>query len=577
MAGLAASFGSGAMSNSMDDVAKEARSFLVIGSNTTEQHPVFGTMLRRAARFRGAKIVVADPRKIDITEFAALHIRQRPGTDIALINGLMYIILEKGWEDKTFIAERTESFDELKATVMNYPPQKVAEITGIPVEKLYEATEILARNSPMAVIWAMGITQHIVGVRNVMDLANLQMLLGNMGKPGGGVNPLRGQNNVQGACDMGGLPNTYPAYLPVTSAEVHDKFEKAWGATADTKVGLTVTEMMPGILDGRIKLLYILGEDPVMSDPDTKHIRHCLEKLDFLVLQEIFPSETSIYADVLLPGVSFAEKTGTFTNTERRVQMVNQAIEPLGDARPDWWIISEIAKRSLALVSSVDGRKEEEKKEESDALSLSKGRKTDMDAPWAKWDYRDTSQIMSEINAVTPSYGGITHARLLKGERLQWPCPTVEHPGTPILHTKQFTRGKGKFMAIDHVPPAELPDDEYPMVMSTGRVLYHWHGGQMTRRAKGLMQVYGEPLVELNPADAEKLGVNGNKTLRITSRRGSIVAQAWVTDRVPPGMVYANFHFPAASANELTLAALDPVSKIPEYKVLAVRVELIKE
>ncbi len=543
------------MSNSMDDVAAQAKSFLVIGSNTTEQHPVFGTMLRRAAKFRGAKIVVADPRKIDLTEFAALHIRQRPGTDIALVNGLMYIILEKGWEDKTFIAERTENFDEFKATVMNYPPDKVAEVTGIPVEKLYEAAEILATNSPMAVIWAMGITQHIVGVRNVMDLANLQMLLGNMGKAGGGVNPLRGQNNVQGACDMGGLPNTYPAYLPVTSAEAHDKFEKAWGATGDTKVGLTVTEMMPGILEGKIKSLYILGEDPVMSDPDTKHIRHCLEKLDFMVLQEIFPSETSIYADVLLPGVSFAEKTGTFTNTERRVQMVNQAIEPLGDARPDWWIISEIAKRVL------NGSSE----------------RVVAEAPYSNWNYRDTSEVMSEINAVTPSYGGITHARLLKGERLQWPCPTAEHPGTPILHTKQFTRGKGKFMAIDHVPPAELPDDDYPMVMSTGRVLYHWHGGQMTRRAKGLMQVYGEPLVELNPTDAEKLGVNGNKSLRITSRRGSIVAQAWVTDRVPPGMVYANFHFPEASANELTLAALDPVSKIPEYKVLAVKVELVKE
>jgi formate dehydrogenase major subunit/formate dehydrogenase alpha subunit len=565
VAGLAASFGSGAMSNSMDDVAKYAQTFFIIGSNTTEQHPVFGAMIRQAVRQRGAKLVVADPRKIDITEFATLHLRHRLGTDIALINGLMYIILEKGWEDKTFVAERTENFDEFKATVMNYPPQKVAEITGIPLEKLYEAAEIIAMNSPMAVIWAMGITQHIVGVRNVMDLANLQMLLGNMGKAGGGVNPLRGQNNVQGACDMGGLPNVYPAYQSVTSEEAHEKFEKAWGATANTKVGLTVTEMMPGILDGRIKSLYILGEDPVMSDPDTKHIRHCFEKLDFLVLQEIFPSETSVYADVLLPGVTFAEKTGTFTNTERRVQMVNQAIEPLGEARPDWWITAQIAKRLLVPLSSIDASQQKEE-----------NRKIDLDAPWAKWDYKDSSEIMSEINALTPSYGGITHARLLNGERLQWPCPTAEHPGTAILHTKQFTRGKGKFMPIDDVPPAERPDDDYPMVMTTGRVLYHWHGGQMTRRAKGLMQVYGEALVELNPTDAERLGVNGNKTLRVSSRRGSIVAQAWVTDRVPPGMIYANFHFPAASANELTLAALDPVSKIPEYKVTAVKVELVE-
>ena len=541
------------MSNSMDDVAKFAQAFFIIGSNTTEQHPVFGAMLRQAVRQRGAKLIVADPRKIDITEFATLHLRQKPGTDIALLNGLMYIILEKGWEDKAFIEERTENFDEFKATVMQYPPEKVAEITRVPVEKLYEAAEIIASCKPTAVLWAMGITQHIVGVRNVMDLANFQMLLGNMGKPGGGVNPLRGQNNVQGACDMGGLPNVYPAYQPVTSEEAREKFEKAWGATTEAKVGLTVTEMMPGILEGKVKSMYILGEDPVMSDPDTKHIRHCLEELDFLVLQEIFPSETAAYADVLLPGSSFAEKTGTFTNTERRVQMVRQAIEPLGESKPDWWILSKLAKKLMVRISE----------------------RVQKDAPHAGWEYQDTAEIMSEINAVTPSYGGITHARLEAGERLQWPCPTADHPGTPILHTKQFTRGKGKFMAIDHVPPAERPDDDFPMIMSTGRVLYHWHGGQMTRRAAGIMQVYGEALVELNPDDADKLGVNGRNILRITSRRGSIEAKAWVTDRVPPGMVYANFHFPEASANELTHASLDPVSKIPSYKVTAVKVELV--
>jgi formate dehydrogenase major subunit/formate dehydrogenase alpha subunit len=553
VAGLAASFGSGAMSNSMDDIAEFAQAALVVGSNTTEQHPIFGTMLRRAVARRGLKIVVADPRKIDLCEFAVLHLRQRSGTDIALLNGLMYIILEKKWEDKGFIAERCEGFEEFKASIMNYPAEKASEITGIPVDKLYQAAEILSTNKPMAVIWAMGITQHIVGVRNVIALANLQMLLGNMGKAGGGVNPLRGQNNVQGACDMGGLPNVYPAYQLVTNKETQKKFQDAWGATSPLKEGMTVTEMMPGILDGKIHALYILGEDPLMSDPDTGHIRKCLEQVGFLILQEIFPSETSKYADVLLPGVSFAEKTGTFTNTERRVQMVRKTIEPLGDAKPDWWITAELAKRILAKTP--------------DLLPLS--------GPFAGWIYTNTSAIMTEINALTPSYGGITHVRLEKGERLQWPCPTIEHPGTPILHTKLFSRGRGKFMSIDHLPPAEMPDDEYPFILNTGRVLYHWHGGQMTRRSKGIMQVYGKAMVELNPNDAVKLGINGHKIVRVTSRRGSIEAEAWITDRVPPGMVYANFHFPETSANELTIAALDPISKIPEYKVAAVRVEIV--
>jgi len=547
------------MSNSIDDIAEQAQAYFIIGSNTTEQHPVIGMRLRQAIKQRGAKLIVADPRRIEITklatpEYGGLHLRHRAGTDIALLNGIMHIILEKGWEDKAFIAERCEGFDEFRETVSQYPPEKVSEITGVPVEQIYQAAEILASSKPMAVIWAMGITQHIVGVRNVMDLANLQMLLGNMGKPGGGVNPLRGQNNVQGACDMGGLPDVYTAYQSVTKEEVHDKFEKAWGATSSTKVGLTVTEMIPGILDGKVHALYILAEDPIMSDPDTKHIRKCLDAADFIVLQEIFPTETSHYADVLLPGVTFAEKTGTFTNTERRAQMVNQAITPIGEARQDWEIISEISRR-IGLPSAVFG-------------------------PWSAWDYTSPADIMKEINALTPSYAGITHERLMKGETLQWPCASTEHPGTPILHIKQFTRGLGKFMPIDHVPPAERPDDEYPMLLSTGRVLYHWHGGEMTRRAQGLLEIYPQALVELNPQDAARLGIpsmsSGEKgRIKVTSRRGSIESEAWVTDRVPPGMVYANFHFPNASANELTHAALDPVAKIPEYKITAVKVEMV--
>ena len=463
----------------------------------------------------------------------------------------MYIILEKGWQDQAFIESRCEGFDEFKATIMQYPPELVSEITGIPVEKLYTCAEMMGTLKPMAVIWAMGITQHIVGVRNVMTLANLQMLLGNMGKPGGGVNPLRGQNNVQGACDMGGLPNVYPAYQPVTNPEVNAKFKAAWGSVPAPKVGLTVTEMMPGMLDGRTHALYIMAEDPLMSDPDTKHIRHCMEAADFIVLQEIFPTETAKYADVVLPGVTFAEKDGTVTNTERRVQLVRKAIEPLGDARQDWEITMEIARRMIVETGQ------------------------EFSGTHAAWEYDNPSEVMTEINAVTPSYAGITFARLENGERLQWPVPTLEHPGTPILHTKQFARGLGKFMPIDHIPPAERPDDQYPFILSTGRVLYHWHGGEMTRRAESLMTLYSQALIELNPWDAENLGLSPDQFVRVESRRGVIEAKAWVTDRVPPGMVYANFHFPAASANELTQAVLDPVSKIPEYKVTAVNVSLV--
>jgi len=558
VAGLATSFGSGAMSNSIEDVATQAQVYFVIGSNTTEQHPVIGYRIRQAVKQRGAILIVADPRRIPLTDFATLHLRHKPGTDVALVNGLMNLILSNGWEDKTFIADRTEGFEEFKKVVEQYTPDKVAEVTGVPVEQLKEAAEIMgsASRKPMAVFWAMGITQHITGVRNVMDLANLQMLLGNMGVPGGGVNPLRGQNNVQGACDMGGLPNVYPAYQAVTSDQVRKKFEAAWGAPMPPKVGMTVTEMMPGILSGKTKALYILGEDPIMSDPDTAHIRHCLEQCEFVVLQEIFPTETSPYADVLLPGTSFAEKTGTYTNTERRIQLVRKAIEPPGEAREDWRITADMAKRILG-----HGDKE--------TRASGQG-----EAPFAGWEYASTAEIMKEIAAVTPSYAGVSHERLERGETFQWPVRDAAHAGTPILHIGRFARGMGKFMPIEHVPPAELPDDAYPMVLSTGRVLYHWHGGEMSRRSKGLLEIYPQPLIEVNEDDAEKLGLNGNKRVRVTSRRGSIEAEAWVTDRVPPGMVYANFHFPEASANNLTIAALDPVSKIPEYKVCAVKVEL---
>lgn len=543
------------MTNSIDDIADDAQAFFVIGTNTTENHPVIGMRIRQAVRQRGAKLIVADPRKIKLTDFATLHLRHQPGTDIALINGLMHIILANGWEDKGFIQERSEGFEDFKVVVDQYSPEKTSQITGVSIDDLETAAEILSQNKPASVLWAMGITQHTTGVGNVMSLANLQMLLGNMGVLGGGTNPLRGQNNVQGACDLGGLPDVYPGYQKVTDAAHREKFAQAWGLTEEQlslNIGLTATEMMPLAVEGKLKAIYIMGEDPVMSEPDTNHIRKALETCDLVVLQEIFPSETAPYADVLLPGASFAEKDGTFTNTERRIQMVHKAITSPGEAKPDWWIISELAKKILAG-----------------------GKRQVKEADFSAWEYQDTDQIMAEIAALTPIYGGVSHQRLINGETLQWPVKDAEHPGTPILHVGQFSRGKGQFNPIEHIPPVELPDKDFPMILSTGRVLYHWHGGQMTRRSKGLLDIYPEALIEVNDLDAEKLGLNGNKRVRVSSRRGTIEAQALVTDRVPPGMVYANFHFPEASANELTIAALDPVAKIPEYKVCAVKVESV--
>jgi formate dehydrogenase major subunit/formate dehydrogenase alpha subunit len=548
-------FGSGASSNSMNDVAEQARAIFIIGSNTTEQHPVFGTRIRQAVLRRGVPVVVADPRKIDITEFAALHLQQKPGTDVALLNGLMHVILANGWHDQTFIAERCEGFDDFRAAVERYTPEAVEAVTGVPAADLRRAAEILAGNRPMAAVWAMGITQHTTGVLNVLSLANLQMLTGNMGVPGGGVNPLRGQNNVQGACDMGALVNVFPGYRPVTDPAARGKFEAAWALDPPTRAladrpGLTVTEMVGAFGAGTLRAFYVLGEDLAMTEPDVNHARRSLAAGEFLAVQEIFPSETATFADVLLPGVSFAEKAGTFTNTERRVQLIRRAVPPPGEARPDWVVIADLARRVLA----IEGRRPV--------------------GPQAGWEYRDPAHVLAEVAAVTPQYTGVSHARIDRGEHLQWPVPTPDHPGTPILHVGTFARGRGKFHAVDHLPAAELPDAAFPFLLTTGRVLYHWHGGELTRRSKGLTEVCPEPLVEVSPDDAARLGLNGHPAVRLRSRRGQVVARAVVTDRVAPGLVFGNFHFPdLGNVNNLTIAALDPVAKIPEYKVCAVAVE----
>jgi formate dehydrogenase alpha subunit len=539
------------MTNSMRDIAENSRCIFIIGSNTTEQHPVFGTKIRRARRWRGAKLIVADPRKIDIADYADLYLRQKPGTDIALLNGIMHIILREHWQDDAFIAERTEGFDEFKAVVDHYTPELTSEITGVPVEQLEQAARMLAENRPGALLYAMGITQHTVGVANVVSCANLQMLLGNVGVPGGGVNPLRGQNNVQGACDMGGLPNTYPGYQYVNDAKAQEKFEKAWGVPLSSRVGLTVTEMVKGLSTGDVRVLYIIGENPMTSDPDLNHVRQAMAKAEFIVLQEIFYSETAQYADVILPAASFVEKEGTFTNTERRIQRVRKAVACPGEARPDSRIVIDLAKHMLALGAAAP----------------------DPDAPWAGWVYANDAAVMAEIAGLTPSYAGVNYNRLDTGEQLQWPVPRADHPGTPILHVGKFSRGLGRFVAVEHMPPAELPDDDYPLMLTTGRVLYHWHGAEMTRRARGLNAVYPEALIEISPKDAQAAGVADGDLVRLSSRRGEIVAKAWVTQRVGAGLVFATFHFPDSAVNFLTIPAIDPQAKIPEYKVCAVRME----
>ncbi|MGQ9523051.1 MAG: formate dehydrogenase subunit alpha [Anaerolineae bacterium] len=543
VAGLAAAFGSGAMTNSTPEFSEHTRCFLITGSNTTETHPLIASHVMKAKE-RGAKLIVIDPREVQIGRMADLYLRPRPGTDVAWLNGLMYVIISEELADQEFIQERTEGFEEMWQVVRKYPPERVEEISGIPADALREAARMYATHKPAAILYTMGITQHTTGTDNVKSVANLAMLTGNLGIPGGGVNPLRGQNNVQGASDMGGLPNVYPAYQPVTSPEAKAKFEAAWGVEglAD-QVGLTVVEMVHAAGEGRLRALYVMGENPMLSDPDVQHTRECLEKLDFLVVQDIFLTETAQLAHVVLPGVTFAEKDGTFTATDRRIQRVRKAVEPPGEAKADWEIICMLAQRLGA-----------------------KG-----------FEFASPEEVMAEIARVAPSYGGVTYERLDREGFLQWPVPSVDHPGTPYLHKGKFTRGLGKFHPIEFREAAELPDEEYPFILTTGRLMFHYHTGTMTRRSEKLEQEAPEPYVEMNPDDAARIGLDGVRRVRVISRRGEIELAVRLTERIRPGVVFIPFHYAEAAANALTHAALDPVAKIPEYKVCAVRVEPVSE
>jgi len=534
--GLVQSFGSGAMTNSIDEISTSA-CILAIGTNTTEAHPIIGFRIKKAVK-RGARLIVANPREIELVRYAEVWLRHRPGTDVALLMGMMRVILDEGLEDSEFITGRCENFDAFKESLKGFDLESAAKITGVPVDKIRRAARLYAQNRPAALLYAMGITQHSHGTDNVLATANLAMLTGNIGRPGSGVNPLRGQNNVQGACDMGALPNVYPGYQAVAEETVRQKFEAAWGVPLNPSPGLTLVEILEAARNGRIKAVYLVGENPALSEPDARHAQEALSKLEFLVVQDVFLSETAHFAQVVLPGASFAEKDGTFTNTERRVQRVRRAIEPVGNSRADWQITCELARRM--------GKK--------------------------GFDFEDPSQIMDEISSLTPSYGGISYQRLESGG-LQWPCPSPEHPGTPVLHTRNFTRGRGRFMPLEYKPSLELPDSEFPLMLTTGRSIFHFHTGTLSRKVKGLNVLRSEELVEINPEDAQSLGIGDGEMVKVVSRRGEVRAKARVSEASPAGVVFMTFHFSESPTNVLTSPALDPVAKIPEYKVCAVRVE----
>ncbi len=525
------------MTNSVADI-EDAGCIFIIGSNTTACHPLIARRVMRAKE-KGAKLIVADPRKIQLSRFADIAVNHRLGSDVALLNGMMHIIIKNNWHALDYIAARTEDYDALEETVSGYTPEKVSKITGVEQKDLEEMSRLYATNAPGSLLYAMGITQHTTGVDNVKSCCNLAMLCGYVGVHGGGVNPLRGQNNVQGACDMGGLPNVYTGYQPVADEAVREKFEKAWGRDLPATPGMTITDMVPAMLEGKLKGLYVIGENPKLSDPDWNHFDHALKMLDFLVVQELFLSETAQVADVVLAGASLAEKEGTFTNTERRCMRIRKAIEPMGNTLPDWEIICR--------------------------LSTAMGYPMDYDSP---------EEIFDEMATLTPkSYAGMTYQRMgLDG--LQWPCPDRNHPGTPFLHKDQFTRGKGKFFALEYRDPAELPDEEYPYFLTTGRMFAHFHTGTMTRISPHLDVEQKTGYVDINPADAEKIDVRDGDVVVLSSRRGDIEAPARVTGSVAPGTLFLPIHFGEVPTNVLTNAeAFDPLAKIPEFKVGAVKVQ----
>jgi formate dehydrogenase alpha subunit len=542
---LQMAIGSSAMSNTAAEVI-HSDVFLVTGSNTAETHPIIALQMKAAVANHGAKLIVVDPRRVEMVNYAALWLPEKPGTDVPLFSAMAHVIIKERLYNQDFIERRTEGFEDFVRSMEKFTPAYAEAISGVDRNLIVDAARMYATAKNAAIYWALGIPEHSHGTDNAMSLIHLALLTGHIGRKGTGLNPLRGQNNVQGASDSGAMPWHYPGYQRVDDEASARKFEQAWNSepgTLNRKLGLTTTEIMSAVGPGGVRALHLMGENPMMSEPNLNHTRHMIEQLEFMVAQDLFINESDAYADVFLPAASWAEKEGTFTNTDRRVQRVRKALEPRGHSRADWEIICDLAKRI-------------EKK---------------LDRPQtAFWAYENPSEVLEEMGRVVPEYAGVKYWRIENGG-LQTPVWNDDHPGTPYLFAESFPSGKGKFHPLEYVPAVEMPDEEYPFILTTGRLLEHWHGGTLTRHSK-LDELYPEARIEINPADAARLKIEDGQTVRVSSRRGSIVLRAWVTQRTTLGVVFIPMHFAEAAANLLTIDTLDPLAKIPEYKACAVRV-----
>lgn len=542
---LQMAIGSSAMSNTASEVI-HSDVFLVTGSNTAETHPIIALQMKAAVEKHGAKLIVVDPRRVEMVNWATLWLPEKPGTDVPVFSAMAHVIIKEKLYNREFIESRTEDFAEFSRSMEKFTPEYAEAISGVDRDLIVQAARMYATAKNAAIYWALGIPEHSHGTDNAMALIHLALLTGHIGRPGTGLNPLRGQNNVQGASDSGAMPWHYPGYQRVDEDEAARKFEQAWNIEAgglNRRLGLTTTEIMSEVRPGGVRALHIMGENPMMSEPNLNHTRHMIEQLEFLSVQDLFINETGAYADVFLPATSWAEKEGTFTNTDRRVQRVRKALKPRGQARADWEIICALADR----IEKKLGRRQT-----------------------AFWAYNSPAEVLDEMGRLVPEYAGVKYQRI-EAQGLQTPVWDDHHRGTPYLFAESFPRGKGKFHSLEYVPSVEMPDEEYPFILTTGRLLEHWHGGTLTRHSK-LDDLYPQARIEINPADAARLKIEDGAAVRVSSRRGTVVLRAWVTQRTTVGVVFVPMHFAEAAANLLTIDALDPLAKIPEYKACAVSI-----